>query len=158
MDITIKNDKYRFGVRVGAIILNRDENKILVQKQNKIDEYIIPGGRLNILEDTQYAITRELDEELGIVNEEVRLKYIIESNIKNKYHEIGFYYIVVIDEIKYNINDGFKSLDLNEDESLFKWIDIDKLNNYELLINCLGEKIISRDYRNNSVEHIIYKK
>lgn len=65
MVITMKDDTVRFGVRVGAIIFNKDHTKVLVQKQ-KHDIYMLPGGRLEILENSNVAIKRELQEELGI--------------------------------------------------------------------------------------------
>lgn len=107
MVITIKEQGSRFGVRVAAIIFNHDMSRIFMQKQNDNDYYMFPGGRLEVHEDSKTAILRELDEELGI-KENAQLKYITESFIQfpnnKKYHEIGFYFIVKIDEQKYNYN------------------------------------------------------
>ena len=53
MDLTIKDDEYRFGVRTAAIIFNNDSSKILVQKVKDI--YMFPGGRMHIYEDSYNA-------------------------------------------------------------------------------------------------------
>ena len=70
---------------------------------------MFPGGRVEIHEDTKTAIKRELKEELSI-DEDLKLKYICESFIKFpklNYHEIGFYYITIIDGKKYVIRNQY---------------------------------------------------
>ena len=161
MNITIKKDDKRFGVRAGAIILNNDSTKVLIQKQSNMDCYVFPGGRVKVFEDSDDSIYRELEEELGINNEKVFLKYIVESFINKeiRYHEIGFYYLVKINEDKYNldINKKHSSKDLNEGKSFFEWVDIERLSNYPLLIDCLVDEIKKKDYSKN-IKYIKYKK
>ena len=65
MVITIKEEGKRFGARVGAIIYNEEQTKILLEKQRE-DRYMFPGGRIDLYEDSQIAIQRELQEELNI--------------------------------------------------------------------------------------------
>ena len=161
MNITIKKDNQRFGVRAGAIILNKNCDKVLIQKQKKMDCYVFPGGRVQLTEDPDYAIERELEEELGIKDEKYYLKYIVESFIDKDvfYHEIGFYYILKIDENKYqlDINKKHCSKDLNEGESFFEWVSIDKLNNYQLLLECLIKEIENKEF-SSRMKYIKYKK
>ena len=162
MVITIKNDESRFGVRVAAIIYNKDMSKVFMQRQGNNDFYMFPGGRLEVLEDTKDAIKRELIEELGI-KEEIYLKYISENFIKFpnlKYHEIGFYFITQIDEDKYGFyeNNEYDSLDEEKDgKSTFKWIDIDKIDNIKIMPNCMKNKLNIKKIDDSKVEHIVYK-
>lgn len=165
MVITIKDQDNRFGVRVAALIFNHDMSKIFMQKQKDHDYYMFPGGRLEINEDAETAILRELDEELGI-NEDVKLKYIIENFIKfpnnKKYHEIGFYFVIKIDEQKYNyeLEKVYSSLDEeNDGSSEFVWISNDELENYKVMPNFMVEKIVKNNFDNNDniVEHLVYK-
>ncbi len=164
MVITIKNQDSRFGVRVAAIIFNHDMTKIFMQKQNEHDYYMFPGGRLEIHEDSKTAILRELDEELGI-KEDAKLKFITESFIQfpnnKKYHEIGFYFIVRIEEEKYNyeLDKTYNSLDEeNDGKSEFIWIDKNELKKYKIMPNFIIEKIINNNFDNyDIVEHLVYK-
>lgn len=162
--ITIKDQDSRFGVRVAAIIFNRDMTKVFMQKQIEHDYYMFPGGRLEIHEDSKAAISRELDEELGI-KEDAKLKFITESFIQfpnnKKYHEIGFYFVVRIEEEKYNynLNKTYNSLDeANDGKSEFSWIDKNELKNYKIMPNFIIEKIINNNFDNvDIVEHLVYK-
>ncbi len=164
MVITIKEQGSRFGVRVAAIIFNHDMSRIFMQKQNDNDYYMFPGGRLEAHEDSKTAILRELDEELGI-KENAQLKYITESFIQfpnnKKYHEIGFYFIVKIDEQKYNYNldKTYNSLDEeNDGKSEFVWLDKNELKNYKIMPNFMVEKIIDNNFDDvDIVEHLVYK-
>lgn len=159
MVITIKEDGNRFGTRVAALIYNHDKTKIFLQKQGNNDFYMFPGGRLEIHEDSETAIKRELKEELGI-EEDVKLKYISENFISFSnlhYHEIGFYFITQIDEKKYNYDKDMEydpKDEENDGKSKFKWIDIKKIDEYEIMPKYMKEKIVSN---NDSIEHIVYR-
>lgn len=153
MAITIKEDGRRFGVRVGAIIYNEDKTKILLENP-KENLYMFPGGRIEMFEESDVAIKRELKEELNL-DTNLKLKYIAEMilNIPSgKYHEIGFYYLVSINESE--IPNGFNSLD---GDSVFKWVPILELDKYNILGKPIKLKIINKEITNDNVEHITYK-
>ena len=160
----IKFDDACFSVRVGAIMYNKDKTHILMQQPDGKDFWLSPGGRLEIGEEINVDIARELDEELGLENEKLDLKIIMESFIKlpNKmnYHEVGFYYVTTIDENKYgyDLNKAFHPKDEEHDvTSIFKWLKIDELSDYIFFHEALKNKIINLDNTNN-IEHIIYQK
>lgn len=162
MDITIKNEEYRFGCRTVAIIFNNDMTKILVQKIKDI--YMLPGGRLQILEDSKTAIERELKEELNIV-EPVKLKYSTESFLifpnGQKYHELGYYYILQIDEKKYGLDKDDKILnnDYKHDGNIyFEWIKLSNIDNYKIIPKNIIDKIKEIKFINDDkVEHLFYR-
>ena len=95
MDLTIEVDDYKLNIRTAGIIIH--ENKILTHRDVNKDYYCLPGGRVQIGENSEETIKRELNEELG---KEIEIsKYI--STIENffemenkKYHEIFFLYQV----------------------------------------------------------------
>lgn len=157
MVITIKDENNRFGVRVSGIIYNKDKTKIFMQRQGNHDFYMFPGGRIELHEDSYTALKRELKEELNI-EEEIHLAYIGESFIKFpniKYHEISFFYKLVIDEDKYKYYDEeYDSLDLNEGKSKYKWINLNELDNYKINPEIMKQKLKEES---NNVEHFIYK-
>lgn len=163
MVITIKDEENRFGVRVAAIIYNKDMTKIFLQKQGKHDFYMFPGGRLELHEDAESAIRRELKEELNI-EEDVSLKYVSENFIafpSKKYHEIGFYFILKIDEEKYNYFPGeeYDSKDEeNDGKSKFKWVDAKEINEISLMPDIMKNKLFTDKFDNlDTIEHIVYR-
>ena len=160
MDITIKNEEYRFGCRTVAIVFNNDMSKVLVQKIK--DVYMFIGGRMHVLEDSKSAIERELEEELNI-NEKINLKYTSESILTlpngQKYHEIGYYYLLKIDEKACGLDytDEFLTKDVNDGDVYFKWIKISDIENYKIIPKNIAEKVKKIKKINNKIEHIIYK-
>lgn len=137
--------------------------KVFMQRQGDHDFYMFPGGRLEVHETAEIAILRELEEELGI-QEEVKLKFISENFIQFpnlKYHEIGFYFVVKIDEDKYNYHSGidYDSKDeMHDGKSKFEWIDIGDLDKYQITPSYMKEKLIDNNiYYNDNVEHLVYR-
>ena len=131
MDLTIIDDNVRFGVRTAAIILNSNKTKILLQKVKDI--YMLPGGRMHTDEDSYDAIKRELVEELNL-NKDVTFKFSAEviTNLPDGrlYHELGYYYSVIYDEIS---NNQFKTNDANDGEVYFKWFNLTELDNLKFI-------------------------
>ena len=162
MDITIKTDEYRFGCRTVAIIFNKDMSKILVQKIKDI--YMLPGGRMHILEDSKSAIERELREELNI-NEKLKLKYTAETILTfpngQKYHELGYYYLLKIDEKKYGLDydEKFLTKDSENDGNIyFEWIKTLELDNYNIIPKNIIKKIKQlKSIDDDKIEHSIYR-
>ena len=152
MVITIKEEKTRFGARVGAIIYNETKTKILLEHQSN-QLYMFPGGRIDIYEDSQNAINRELKEELNIKTA-LKLKYIVEMFLKlpkTKYHEIGFYFVTSIKEDL--IENNFKSLD---GDSNYIWVPIKDLEKYNIL-KPVKDKLKNNEITNNNLEHLVYR-
>ena len=153
MVITIKEDGARFGARVGAIIYNETKTKILLEHQSN-QWYMFPGGRIDVYEDSQNAINRELKEELNIKTS-LKLKYIVEIFLKSpktKYHEIGFYFVTEINEDL--IENNFKSLD---GDSSFIWVPINDLDKYNILTKPVKDKVKNHEITNNTLEHLVYR-
>ncbi|MDD2504999.1 MAG: NUDIX domain-containing protein [Bacilli bacterium] len=142
--LTIRNEKERFIYRVAGIIYNKAKDKVLIHRAIWQDTWILPGGRMSMGENTLDGIKRELKEELGIINEKVELKYIAESFFylnNQKHHELGFFYELIIDEKKYDLNKEGEFLGLEEDDQIFKWVLISDLDNYVFRPKKLKEMI-----------------
>ena len=93
MDITIDVGGYKLNVRAGVVIMHN--NKILLHRNVNSDHYAMIGGRVEIGEDSEHTIKREVKEELG---KEIEITGYI-STVENffemkgaKYHEIMFIY------------------------------------------------------------------
>jgi len=98
-DLSIMFEKEKFNFRVGAII--EYKNKILLQKNENLDFYNIPGGRVKIGESTLDAIKREIEEELGIKETNYILFHVLENFFtfnNTKTHELLFVYKLKLEE------------------------------------------------------------
>lgn len=147
MDITVDLSNYKLNVRSCAIIIH--DNKILIHKNINSDHYALIGGRVQIGENSEETVKREIFEELGkkIVVEE----YI--ATIENffemkgsKYHEILFVYKAefVEDEDK-KIIKTMQNIE-GKDYLHYEWIKIHEIHKYEILPNVIKDILKERKY------------
>ena len=69
MDIKFEVDGYKFNVRSSCIIKNKTHSKVLLTNMRAITDheaFLLPGGRLELLENSDEAIKREIEEELKL--------------------------------------------------------------------------------------------
>ena len=69
MDIKFEVEGYKFNVRSSCIINDKEHNKVLLTNMRAITDheaFILPGGRLELLENSDEAIKREIKEELNL--------------------------------------------------------------------------------------------
>ena len=67
MNLDFEIDNVRFNARASAIIYNKDKTKVLLFKIVDRDYFMLPGGRIEIYEDSLNAIKREIKEiEIGL--------------------------------------------------------------------------------------------
>lgn len=128
-DIKYDKDNFSFAYRVSAIIYNGDKTKILLFRGNDSNFYMLPGGKVHELEKSEDAIKREIKEEIGFEDLEFEMAGVSEEIVKEKnIHQISFTYKTIYkDEIK---EEKFKSIET--DWMNFEWVDVNKLNDYEI--------------------------
>ncbi|WP_102262380.1 NUDIX hydrolase [Mesobacillus jeotgali] len=132
MDATFYMEKAVFNYRVAAVMIV--DNLVLIHKQANDEHWALPGGRVELQEDSQTSIVREIKEELGIDVKVDRLLWFTENffdyNNKN-YHEIGLYYQVSPLNGRFNFNnDEFFG---EEGERLvYQWVPINTLDKIRL--------------------------
>lgn len=157
VDVKIDCAEGKFKFRVCGIV--RVNNKYLTVKIQNNDFFCLPGGHVELGEDTDTAVLREMKEELGYEVKIVRLVSIIQNFFKAKdgrqFHELGYYYIVEpvnINEV--NLEDYVRmENDKGEMKRLeFKWFTLDELNNTRFLPEILKSKL-----EGSSLENIITK-
>lgn len=126
MDIKLEKDGFKFNVRSSCIIKDKLQRKIILTEMRAITEheaFLLPGGRLNLTENSQDAVVREIKEELGIVLD-YKLVAVYENISKDiKFHMIEFVYYAEIEDfgIIKNCNDEwdkFKIFDIDDIEDL----------------------------------------
>ena len=140
MDITIDVGNYILNVRAAGVIIHN--NKILAHRNINSNHYALVGGRVQIGEDSETTVKREIEEELG---KEVKITGYI-STIENffemkgsKYHEILFVHRAeFVDENDQKIDYILKNVE-GKDYLQYEWLDLDKIDEYPILPNVTKE-------------------
>ncbi len=156
MDLKIKTDEEEFHGRSCGII--KQGNKFLIMRVNKTSYYHIPGGHIEIGEDSEQAVIREIKEEIGCDVEKIKL-FAIQENfwIRNnkKCHGIEFYYIIEPKQ-KLKMEDCEKiEIDKGEEKLLeFKWTTSEELKDMDLRSTNIRDMIINEEYL-KGLTHIV---
>ena len=132
-DISILVDDIKFNFRVGVIFEYNDS--IIIEKGDKANFGVLPGGRVMTLEDTKSALIREIQEEMhfDISKKEIKLQDIIENFFTyngTKYHELYFVYRVKLeenDEIVKRKKGEFINYD--SESNYYEYINLDDIDN-----------------------------
>jgi 8-oxo-dGTP pyrophosphatase MutT (NUDIX family) len=137
MDVVFKTEKAIFNYRVAGIWI--ENGHVLLHRDVNESNWSLPGGRVEIAEDSQSSLKREFLEELGIDVHVDRMALVIENFFEHggkDFHEIGFYYALSSckNSSSYNKNPfhGIEGKRL-----IFKWTPIKELNEVELYPECL---------------------
>lgn len=151
MNLDFEIDNVRFNARASAIIYNKDKTKVLLFKIIDRDCFMLPGGRIEIYEDSLTAIKREINEETGF-NLEFELCS-IQENFLEKDNKKIMQYCFCYKSI-YNQDITQESFICNDNKGqIFYWVNINDLQNYKLLPNSTYELIKT----SKNIKHIIEK-
>ena len=157
MDIKIDTPNEHFKFRVVGIV--EHNNKYLVVKIADNNFYCLPGGHAEIGEDTETAILREMQEELGYTIKIKRLAGIAQNLFKGKndknFHEFSYYYIVE-PENKENVNpNDYEIIENDKGEFkklVFKWLTLEEFRSVDFRPNFAKELLTQ-----NKLLHVINK-
>ena len=133
MDITIDVENYKLNVRTAGIIIHN--NKVLVHRNINEDHYALIGGRIQIGENSEDALRREIQEEMGkeiqIMGNVATIENFFEMN-SQKYHEIMFVHKAEFtNEEDQKIENTIQNIE-GKDYLKYEWIDLDKIEEYPL--------------------------
>ncbi|MDO4283090.1 MAG: NUDIX domain-containing protein [Clostridia bacterium] len=153
LDLTVNVGDYKLNVRAAGIVIHN--HRVLFHKSPKNDYYALIGGRVKIGEDSVNTIKREIMEEMGKEIEIVKEFAYIENFFAmkgNKYHELmTVYQVEFVNENDKKIEDTLKCVEPNKELS-FEWIDIDKLNEFDI-----RPRLIKEAFGKNLPVHIVNK-
>ena len=158
MDLKIKTETEEFHVRTCGII--KQENKFLIMRVNKTPYYHIPGGHIEIGEDSKQAVIREIKEEIGCDVKEAKL-FSIEENFwtrnNKKCHGIEFYYIIKPKQ-QLQMPDCEKIENDKGEEKLlhFKWVTLEEIKEIDLRPSNIKDMLINEEYL-KGLTHIVKK-
>ena len=123
--ISYEENTNKFNFRVGGIIESPDKKKILIHRLSNFDFWLLPGGRVEMLEDTKKAILREIEEELGI-----KVKTESFFDIKSStYHELAFNYLLQLPKDSKLLQKEGEFAGIEGEKYRYMWIDKEDLSN-----------------------------
>lgn len=147
MDLTLDVEDYKLNIRAGGVIIHN--NKILTHRNINKDHYCLPGGRIEIGESSEQTIKREIQEELGKQIEIIEYAATIENFFEmenKKYHEIYFLHRIEFEnEEDKKINYTMHNVE-GKEYLQYEWLDLDKIEEYNILPRCLKEVLKSRNF------------
>lgn len=129
--ISYEENGQKFNFRVGGILESSDGKKVLIHRLSNFDFWLLPGGRVELVEDTESAILREIQEELGVKCEVDRLVSITESffEIKGKTcHELAFNYLLKLPEDCSILQNNEEFAGIEGEKYRYKWLDKEELS------------------------------
>jgi len=115
--ISYEENTNKFNFRVGGIIESPDKKKILIHRLSNFDFWLLPGGRVEMLENTKKAILRDA---------------ITESffDIKSStYHELAFNYLLQLPENSELLREEGEFAGIEGEKYRYMWIDKEDLSN-----------------------------
>lgn len=125
-DFRTKLENTVFGVRATALIV--EEGKLLVVEDE--DGFYTIGGAIQVGERTEEAVIREVKEELGVKAQTGQLAFVVENRFEQdgvSYHNIEFHYLVNL------LEDAPLTMQEDEKSQPCEWIDLDKLEDFQLV-------------------------
>jgi 8-oxo-dGTP pyrophosphatase MutT (NUDIX family) len=93
--ITFTRGAKRFNLRIVGIAI--EDGRVLLHQFEGDDFWALPGGRGELLEPANETLRREMQEELGIEVDVVRLLWLVENFFEYQglqYHELGLYFLM----------------------------------------------------------------
>lgn len=152
-EIKFITKEYNYYNRAVGIIKCND--KFLVVKVNNASYYHIPGGHIEIGEDSPTALAREIKEELNYTVKDSKL-FCIQENFYKKnnlsFHGVEYYYLVTVLENIDTINRKFIEIDRGEEKHLsIEWFDKFELDKIDLRPKSVKDLII-----NNKLDDFVH--
>lgn len=155
-DVKYIDEKFQFLLRVSVLIFNKEMNKVLLFNVEGRKVHMLPGGKAQQLEESLDAVKREIKEELGWDNLEYSFLCVSEEFVHDKGYDNQ--QINLIYKAIYNgeiTEDTFKGLE--GDWINFKWVDIEKIDEYDLYPALVKEMVKDPNRIYHSVNNLIKK-
>ena len=153
MDVVFRTEKAIFNYRVAGIWI--EDGHVLLHKDVNESNWSLPGGRVEIAEESQVSIKREFREELNLDITVNGLVWIVENFFEydgKDIHEIGLYFSVS-SQTFIEINDTpFNGIE--GDRLIYKWTPIEELKDIELYPEFLRAEIKNLP---KNTEHIVQR-
>lgn len=148
----------RFNFRVSGVFVDSAGKKFLTNTRKGLDYCVLPGGRVEMGEDSATSLAREIEEELGVSVTIQGIKCIAENFYDfegKKSHELQYVYVAKLNDDKLENKNG-KFLGV-EEKDIFEWHnldEIDTLNYVPAILKPIISEVGRGDY---DIRHIIHR-
>ncbi len=146
----------RLNVRAAAII--RDQGHVLLHRTVGEELWALPGGRVEIGEESSVAIVREMREELGEELKSGQLVYIVENFFEysgEQFHELGFYFEASLGAQSKLLEKSKSHMGIEGNQKLeFRWFPSQKLEGINLRPHFLRESLAQAEL---GFHHVVQK-
>ena len=157
MNIDFIREKFRFHARTSAVIYNKDLTKVLLFNVEGRQIHLLPGGRIEELEESIDTIKREIKEEIGWDNITYSFLALSEEFVEDKgyqNHQLNIIYKGIYNgEIKETKFKGLEGGWIN-----FEWVDIQDIKNYKIFPNGIDDLISGTNQSNHLISNLIKEK
>jgi ADP-ribose pyrophosphatase YjhB (NUDIX family) len=161
--LTIKNSKGYFKIRTAGIM--RKENKTLLLNEPLVNNsWFLPGGKVEMHESTQEALSRELTEEICGMPLIGDLLWITENFFTNSQipcHTLEFYYAFTLAAPHPLLNHDTYHSERSEDgitkQFDFRWFTPEEISSVYVLPPVLKKIILDPSRNSSSVRHLIIR-
>ena len=133
MDLTFPLPEGTFNFRVAAVLVH--DGKLLVMQDTQSPYWYLPGGRVQMHEQAQDALLRELQEELALQGQIIRPLWLVQNFYREdvnlqQYHELGLYVLVEAGDLPAR-GEEFVTREA-EQVNTFRWVEFEKLQDMYL--------------------------
>ncbi len=140
--IHYRNETGHFLYRVAGVATLGD--KVLVHYfEGEPDMFLLPGGRVEMGESAEEAVSREMREELGCEVRIDRLLWIVDNHFvhhEQTHHELGLYFAVTLPRDSEQASGRpFVATEENGQRLFFHWQPLERLGELNLKPSCLIE-------------------
>lgn len=154
MDITIDVENYKLNIRAAVVIIHN--NKVLTHRNINSNHYSLPGGRVEIGENSADTIKREISEEMGkkieITGYISTIENFFEMN-NQKYHEIMFIHKAeFVNEEDKILQETIKNIE-GKDFLQYDWVDLDKIDEYPIMPKVIKEILKEKIYPAHKINY-----
>jgi nucleoside triphosphatase len=109
---------------VGALIFNQAGKVFLMLSHKWHDQYVVPGGHIELGETMQDALRREIMEETGLSIREIEFASLQEFVFDEAFHKKGQHFIFI--DFVCQTDAGEDEVVLNEEAQEYVWVSVDE--------------------------------
>jgi ADP-ribose pyrophosphatase YjhB (NUDIX family) len=154
--ISFDENNTRFVLCSVGVLLHR--HRVLLHHIETAPYWVLPGGRVEYLENSINAIEREIKEDLNVEIEVEKLLWVVENFFEDSdklHHELGFYYLLSLPENSpiFEQEGPFKGVKPSKNPT-FQWFDLDSLDKIAVFPPFLKGSLLSLT---DKIRHIIQK-